>query len=242
MRILIISDIHANLTALEAVLADAGQFDAVWCLGDLVGYGPDPNECIQRIQQLPGLVCLAGNHDAAVAGIIEISSFNDEARKAVIWTQNVIKPQHMNFLKGLTPTSVVGPVHLAHGSPREPIWEYVLDARTALLNFTQFKTAFCFVGHSHFPLRFQKRDQLEIADLSIPQAGVSTVMIPRAIFNPGSVGQPRDRDPRAAYAIYDSIHQTWTSRRVAYDIPSVQIRMRSAKLPPRHIERLGAGW
>jgi len=242
MRILIISDIHANLTALDAVLADAGQFDAVWCLGDLVGYGPDPNECIQRIQQLPGLVCLSGNHDAAVSGIIEISSFNDEARKAVIWTQNVIKPQHKNFLKGLTPTSEVGTVLLAHGSPREPIWEYVLDARTALLNFTQFDTPFCFVGHSHFPLRFQKRDQLEIADLSIPQAGIPTSMIPRAIFNPGSVGQPRDRDPRAAYAIYDSVRQTWTSRRVAYDIPSVQIRMRSANLPPRHIQRLGAGW
>ena len=242
MRILIISDIHSNLSALEAVLVDAGQVDAVWCLGDLVGYGPDPNQCIQRIQQLPGLVCLLGNHDAAVSGIIEIASFNAEARMGVLWTQSVIEPRYVEFLNGLTSHTVIDSVYLAHGSPRQPIWEYVLDSHTALLNFNHFDTPYCFVGHSHLPLRFQKQNEKKNADLSIPQVGYSTAMVPRAIFNPGSVGQPRDHDPRAAYAIFDPDRQTWTSRRVAYDIQSVQDRMRSAKLPPRHIQRLSAGW
>jgi predicted phosphodiesterase len=242
MRILIISDVHANLTALDAVLVDAGQVDAIWCLGDLVGYGPDPNQCIQRIQELPGLVCLQGNHDAAVSGKIDVAAFNSEARMGVLWTQSVIEPQYMEYLKGLTSNTIVDSVYLAHGSPREPIWEYVMDTRIASINFDHFDTPFCFVGHSHFPLRFQKRNEQGTADLSIPQVGSSTAMVPRAIFNPGSVGQPRDHDSRAAYAIFDPDRQAWTSHRVAYDIPSVQNRMRAAKLPERHIKRLGAGW
>lgn len=242
MRTLIISDVHANLTALEAVLLDAGQVDAVWCLGDIVGYGPDPNECIQRIQELPGLVCLLGNHDAAVCGKIDVAAFNSEARMAVFWTRDEIEDQHKEFLLGLESHTIIDSVYLAHGSPREPIWEYVMDTRTAMSNFDLFETPFCFVGHSHFPLKFQERNDQYTADLSIPQVGSTTSMIPRAIYNPGSVGQPRDRDPRAAYAIYDSNRQTWTCCRVAYDIPSVQLRMRAAKLPERHIKRLGAGW
>jgi diadenosine tetraphosphatase ApaH/serine/threonine PP2A family protein phosphatase len=242
MRIIIISDIHANLTALEAILSDAGRFDAVWCLGDLVGYGPDPNQCIQRIQSLPGLVCLLGNHDAAVTGKIELAAFNNEARMGVLWTRNEIEDVNNEFLKGLEANAIVDSVYLAHGSPREPIWEYIMDTRTALSNFELFDTPFCFVGHSHFPLKFQKRNAENIADLSIPPVGSTTMMIPRAIYNPGSVGQPRDRDPRAAYAVYDSSRQTWTCCRVEYDIPSVQTRMRAANLPERHIKRLGAGW
>lgn len=242
MRILIISDVHANLSALDAVLVDAGQVDAVWCLGDLVGYGPDPNECTQRIQQLPNLTCLEGNHDAAVSGKIDVAAFNSEARQGVLWTQSVIEMQNLEFLHNLTSHTLVDSVCLAHGSPREPIWEYIMDTRIASMNFDHFDTPFCFVGHSHFPIRFQKRNEQGKAELSIPQVDSSTTMIPRAIYNPGSVGQPRDHDPRAAYAIFDPDRQTWTSHRVAYDIPSVQIRMRAAKLPPRHILRLGAGW
>ncbi len=242
MRILVVSDIHANLTALDAVLNHAGQVDSVWCLGDLVGYGPDPNQCIERIQQLPGLVCLIGNHDAAVMGRIEISSFNSEARAAVLWTRSVINQQNLDFLFRLSPNKMVDSIYLAHGSPRDPIWEYILDIRTAVANFNHFKTPFCFVGHSHFPLRFQMENQQEQAELFIPQVDTATPMIPRAIFNPGSVGQPRDRDARAAYAVYESDHQTWTLHRVDYDIPSVQIRMREANLPAKHIQRLGAGW
>ena len=242
MRIWIISDIHANLTALETVITDAGRVDAVWCLGDLVGYGPDPNECVQLIQQLPNLVCLNGNHDEAVSGKIEITSFNNDARLAVLWTRSVIEPHHVEYLNGLTSHTIENSVYLVHGSPRQPIWEYIIDTRTALINFDHFDTPYCFVGHSHIPLIFQKRNGKPKADLSIPPVDSSVAMVPRAIFNPGSVGQPRDHDPRAAYAIFDPDRQTWKSCRVPYDIQSVQARMRTAKLPQQHIQRLSAGW
>lgn len=242
MRILIISDIHANITALEAVLADAGEVDAVWCLGDLVGYGPDPNECVEKIRQLPNLVCLIGNHDAAVAGVISNTPFNSEARQAVIWTQSIIAPTHLNFLRTLTSLEVRDSVCLAHGSPRQPVWEYVLDTRTAKQNFEHFDTPFCFVGHSHLPVVFQMHPENETTKLSIPVVNTARDMIPRAIFNPGSVGQPRDRDPRASYAIFDPSRHTWYYRRVSYDIQSVQDRMQLANLPERHIQRLSAGW
>ncbi len=242
MRILIISDIHANLTALEAVLADAPQVDAVWCLGDLVGYGPDPNECVTRVRQLPNLVCLFGNHDAAVSGMIDISSFNNEARMAVLWTQSVIGQANLEYLRSLSPQTVIDSVHIAHGSPRQPIWEYLLDTRTASENFDYFETPYCFVGHSHLPVVFQKEDGQDKTDLSIPKANTSLEMVPRSIYNPGSVGQPRDRDPRSAYAVFDSDRQVWNLRRIPYDIYKVQERMRAARLPQRHIQRLSAGW
>lgn len=242
MRILIISDIHSNLTALEAVLAHASPIEAVWCLGDLVGYGPDPNECIQRIQELPNLVCLHGNHDAAAAGMIEVDTFNYEARTAVEWTQSVLSPANVQYLRSLPDHTVVDSVSLAHGSPREPTWEYLLDIHTATVNFDHFETPFCFVGHSHVPVVFQLQDGAHSARLSTPAADSSLEMTPRAIFNPGSVGQPRDHDPRAAYAIFDQDNQTWYQHRVEYDIPIVQARMYQANLPPRHIQRLSAGW
>jgi predicted phosphodiesterase len=242
MRILIISDIHANLTALDAVLDDAPQVDAVWCLGDLVGYGPDPNECVKRVQELPNLVCLFGNHDAAVTGKIDIGSFNNEARLAVLWTQSVIEQENIDYLKALNPQTVIDSVHLAHGSPRQPIWEYLLDTRTAFENFDYFETPYCFVGHSHLPVVFRLENNKRTTDLSIPEVNSSLKMVPRTICNPGSVGQPRDRDPRAAYAVFDSDRQTWNLRRVPYAIHEVQERMRAAGLPPRHIQRLSAGW
>jgi predicted phosphodiesterase len=242
MRILIISDIHSNLTALEAVISDAGQVDAVWCLGDLVGYGPDPNECIKTIQQVPNLVCLLGNHDAAVAKIIDNASFNSEARIAVLWTQSVLSQSNLEFLKGLSPQTVVDSVTLAHGSPRQPIWEYLLDIHTATSNFDHFETPYCFVGHSHLPVIYERQDELMNARLLIPEVNSSRDMAPRAILNPGSVGQPRDRDPRASYAIFDPDDQTWSYHRTAYDVPSVQARMQLAQLPQRHIQRLTTGW
>jgi predicted phosphodiesterase len=242
MQILVISDIHSNLTALEAVLTDAAPYDAVWCLGDLVGYGPDPNECIQRVRQLPDLVCLIGNHDAAVIGDIDIDSFNQEARVVVRWTQRVLNEENEMYLRGLPETQVVDSVTLAHGSPRQPVWEYLLDNRTATQNFAYFDTPFCFVGHSHLPVVFQLHDDRRLADLFVPGMEQCLEMTPRAIFNPGSVGQPRDRDPRAAYAIFDSESLTWTCHRVAYEIPRVQERMQDAGLPDRHIIRLSAGW
>lgn len=242
MRILVISDIHANLTALEAVLADAGEIDAAWCLGDLVGYGPDPNECIQRVRELPDLVCLIGNHDAAALGQIELASFNPEARLAIQWTQEILTPASRNYLKGLPERVVNDPVTLVHGSPRQPVWEYLLDARTATRNFDYFDTPYCFVGHSHLPLIYQLRDEDPMAKLVIPEPQSRIDLSPRAILNPGSVGQPRDHNPSASYAVFRPDELTWEYCRVEYDIASVQARMQESGLPERHILRLSAGW
>ena len=242
MKILVISDLHANKTALEAVIEDAGQVDATWCLGDVVGYGPDPNECIERIRFLPNLTCLMGNHDAAVIEQIDIISFNAEARLAVEWTQSVITPASLKFLKSLSSTAKVEGQTLAHGSPRHPVWEYLLDSRSVIENFEHFETPFCFVGHTHLPVIYQLDGQHQLPDQIIPGEGQPIELQPRAIINPGSVGQPRDRNPEAAYAIFDSESNVLTHHRAAYDVKAVQKRMRAARLPARHINRLEIGW
>jgi predicted phosphodiesterase len=243
MRVLIISDIHANLTALEAVIADAGEIDAVWFLGDLVGYGPDPNECIERVQTLPGLVALTGNHDAATLEKLSTESFNHDARRAVHWTQDEISLENLSYLEELNgKIQVTDDVILAHGSPRQPIWEYILNTRAAAENFYFFDSPYCFVGHTHLPSIFCFRNSDSDADLIVPTENVSFSLSPRMILNPGSVGQPRDRDPRAAYALLDVDKSEIEFRRVEYDIQAVQERMREADLPDRHIDRLELGW
>jgi diadenosine tetraphosphatase ApaH/serine/threonine PP2A family protein phosphatase len=242
MRTLIISDIHANLTALETVLTDAGPFDAAWCLGDLVGYGPDPNECVERISQLPNLQCILGNHDAAAAGSIEVDAFNPDARKTVLWTQERLTPANKDYLKNLPERANLDFITLVHGSPFRPVWEYLLDTRTATFSFEFFDTPYCFVGHTHLPVSYYLPDDRLIAQLIVPEHISQMTLAPRSILNPGSVGQPRDRDPRAAYAILDMTNYTWEWHRVEYDIQSVQERMRKENLPERHITRLSAGW
>ncbi len=242
MKTLLISDVHANLTALEAVLTDAGSFDATWCLGDLVGYGPDPNECVERVAALPNLQCVMGNHDAAALRLIEIDAFNPEARAALVWTQKRLSETNAAFLNERPEMITVDQITLAHGSPRQPVWEYLLDTRTATANFEYFDTLYCFVGHTHLPVIYYLPDDQRIAHLIVPENTTQVTLAPRAIINPGSVGQPRDRDPRAAYALLDMDDYTWKWHRVAYDIASVQERMRQAELPERHIVRLAAGW
>lgn len=243
MLILIISDIHANLPALEAVLAEAGEeFEATWCLGDLVGYGPDPNECIARVRNLPNLKCIIGNHDAAALNQIDSETFNPEARAAIHWTQKALSDGSRSFLESLPDRIELDHVTLAHGSPRHPVWEYLLDTRTATLNFDYFETRLCFVGHTHLPVIYILHEGNYIAHLDIPEPNQKLTLPTRAIVNPGSVGQPRDRDPRAAFAIYDTEEQTWDYRRVPYDVSAVQERMQEAGLPERHIQRLSAGW
>lgn len=242
MHILIISDIHANLDALNTVLDDAGHYDAVWCLGDLVGYGPDPNDCVERIQRLPGLKCILGNHDAATLEKIDVSAFNPEARTALEWTQSALSASNLEYLRSLPEIIKTEMVTLAHGSPRQPVWEYLLDTRTATVNFEYFDTPLCFVGHTHLPVMYYLPDDARMCRLMVPESFTEITLAPRVIINPGSVGQPRDRDPRAAYAIYDDEDNTWTFRRVEYNIAAVQQRMRKANLPQRHIQRLEAGW
>jgi diadenosine tetraphosphatase ApaH/serine/threonine PP2A family protein phosphatase len=242
MRILIISDIHANITALEAVLADAGEFEAAWCLGDLVGYGPDPNECIERIAQLPGVQCIMGNHDAAAVGVIEVEAFNPDARKTVLWTQEKLTPANHEYLRSLPERINLEFITLVHGSPYKPIWEYLLDTRSATVSFECFDTPYCFVGHTHLPVLYYLPDDRLTAQLIVPEHVSLMTLAPRGILNPGSVGQPRDHDPRAAYAILNMDDFIWEWRRVEYDIQSVQERMSKENLPERHIVRLTAGW
>ena len=243
MRVLVISDVHSNFTALEAVLHDAGQIDATWCLGDLIGYGPDPNMVIEEVRQLPALTCMLGNHDAAILGRMELAAFNGDARRSLSWTSNVLTADNMDFLRSLPhATAIRDEVTLAHGSPRDPVWEYILNTLAARLNFEHFATPFCFVGHSHIQSMFHLDQKTDRVSMALTRVGHPTELKPRSIVNPGSVGQPRDRDPRAAYAIYDTEAHTWEARRVEYDIAAVQVRVREAGLPEKHAVRLAEGW
>jgi predicted phosphodiesterase len=241
-KILVISDIHANYSALQAVLNDAPDYDSVWCLGDLVGYGPDPNDCIQEIRNLPKLVCLLGNHDAAVLGNIDIDAFNREASISAVWARENLEVENVRFLQKLPDFNVVGDVTLVHGSPRNPVWEYLLDTYSAEENFNYFDTKCCFVGHTHIPLVYYRDNWDARVHLKQFQDGNTFQIGSRAILNPGSVGQPRDYDPRAAYAIFDVEKRQWESHRVSYDIQAVQKRILDAGLPARHAERLLTGW
>lgn len=243
MRILIISDIHANLAAFETVLNDAkGEWDFVWCLGDVVGYGPDPNECCELLRTLPHL-CLAGNHDWAALGRLDIQTFNADARKAVYWTQEALKPDNIIYLDALPTTFVIGQYTLAHGSPREPVWEYILDPMIAALNFPAFETPYCLVGHTHTPILYRQISERGDTDTSVPQyrKGI-TLNGQRMIINPGSIGQPRDGNPDAAYAILDVEKNVFEHRRIPYPVNVTQRKMRQADLPDRLIMRLEHGF
>ncbi len=243
MRVLIISDIHANLSAFEAVLKDAqGDWDYVWCLGDVVGYGPDPNECVDLLRSLPHLA-LAGNHDWAALGRLDIRTFNSDARKAVTWTAETLRPDNIDYLAALPTTFVLGPYTLAHGSPREPVWEYILDPLIAALNFPHFETPYCLVGHTHTPVAFELlNDHGETESMQPVYRKPLLLNGRRRIINPGSVGQPRDSNPDAAYALLNVDKSVLEYRRIPYDIDAVQERMRRAEMPERLIARLEHGW
>lgn len=242
MRILVLSDIHANLTALEAVLQDAGPFDAAWCLGDIVGYGPDPNQCIERVRRLPNLICLIGNHDAAAVGQIDLDTFNREARLSAHWSRSALTESSLRFLQNLPEKVVCQHVTLTHGSPRNPVWEYLLDTYSAAINFAYFDTQLCFVGHTHLPIVYSLANGNSNAQWQIIQKQEPIQINQRAILNPGSVGQPRDHDPRASYAIFYPEENVWEPHRVEYDVASVQERIYRAGLPQRHGLRLSEGW
>ena len=243
MRILILSDVHANLTALDAVLEDAGSFDRVWCLGDIVGYGPDPNESIERIRSLPGLQCVKGNHDAAILGEIPTRAFNHEARDSLTWLESELSQANKAWLAGLDDRLVMEQVTLVHGSPRNPIWEYIMDLGSGRENMNRFDTQICLVGHTHLP-------SIYIMEGSTPQStrhyglteGEPFNINRKSILNPGSVGQPRDNDPRSSYLLYDDDFEQWVFKRVAYDVRHVQDRILAAGLPKRHAYRLAEGW
>jgi len=243
MRILVISDIHANLSAFEAVLSDAkGDWDYVWCLGDVVGYGPDPNECCDLLRSLPHL-CLAGNHDWAALGRLDIRTFNADARRAVTWTRDALTADNTAYLSALPTTFVLGTYTLAHGSPREPVWEYILDPLIAALNFPHFETPYCLVGHTHTPIFFQLTDDRGDTEAIQPNyREARSLNGHRLIINPGSVGQPRDSNSDAAYGILQVQEAVFEHRRVSYPIKATQDKMRRLDMPKRLITRLEHGW
>ncbi|MCJ7696703.1 MAG: metallophosphatase family protein [Anaerolineaceae bacterium] len=240
MRVLIISDIHSNIVALEAVLYECQDIDKVWCLGDIVGYGPNPNECIECLQGISDLTCIMGNHDAAALGLININAFNHDARRSLEWLSLTLEQKSLDFLRSLPETEIVDGVLLAHGSPRNPIWEYVMDDWVAKLNLSAFETEFCLVGHTHIPVAFSETDH-HLVDIHFLTPGSSTIFRTKSIINPGSVGQPRDRDPRASYLIYDTSEGIWENHRVSYDLELVQDRIYAANLPAKHATRLRNG-
>lgn len=243
MRILVMSDIHANYTALEAVLKDAGQVDETWCLGDLVGYGPDPNAVVEEVREIKNLVCLLGNHDVAVIGKMPLETFNGDARRTLLHHEKVLSASNIDYMKSLSSqTKVRGEATLAHGSPRDPLWEYILNTLSARMNFSAFTTPWCFVGHSHVQCIFVLNEETDQISLEQTKPDVTIQLHSKMILNPGSVGQPRDRDPRAAFAIYDTEARTWTPRRVEYNIAEVQQRIREFKLPEKHALRIAEGW
>lgn len=246
MRVLVISDVHANLAALEAVLADAqGDYDAVWCLGDSVGYGPEPNECVTRIREL-GAIAVVGNHDWAALSRMDVEDFNPVAKRAVLWTREQLSAENTAWLGSLPAQPLVqGAFTLTHGSPRDPVWEYILYPATAAANYASFATAFCLVGHTHIPMLYVQQPETERKVRSLAPVFGRRIALGggwRIILNPGSVGQPRDNDPRSAYAILDTEAETWEARRVAYPIEVTQAHMRAAQLPERLINRLAFGW
>ncbi|MFC1981576.1 metallophosphoesterase family protein [Chloroflexota bacterium] len=242
MRYAIIADIHANLAAFTAVLDDIvqrGGVKAVWCLGDVVGYGPDPRQCIELLRQC-NHVCVAGNHDLAAIGKIETSYFNPGAAAACHWTAEQLSPQDMEYLEDLPLVIEKDDFTLVHGSPREPVWEYILSPSVAGENFAFLKSKFCLVGHSHMPLVFKQDEDDYHAAKFRPETWLALGEY-RLIINPGGVGQPRDGDPRASYAIYDSEASMIRLYRIAYDIEATQSKMMEAGLPIRLVSRLKHG-
>jgi len=241
MRVAVVSDIHSNLHALEAVLAaiEAEAPDELWCLGDLVGYGPRPNECCAAIAERAD-ICLAGNHDLAVRGTIDLAEFGGEAAVAAGWTRDVLEPQAQELLERLEPEGAAHGVALYHGSARDPIWEYVLSDEAALATLELAGSQLVLVGHSHVALRVvQSGDEL---DGGVAPAGTEVeVGDVRALLNPGSVGQPRDGDPRAAYLFLDLNARRASFRRVEYDVERTQREMRDAGLPELLAARLELG-
>jgi len=189
------------------------------------------------------LTCLLGNHDVAVLGKMPFQTFNGEARRSLMWHEDVLAADNADFLKSLPDNAKVrGDVTMAHGSPRDPVWEYIINTLTARLNFEYFDTSLCFVGHSHIQCLFRFDEERDRITLDAPHIDIAMPLNGRAILNPGSVGQPRDRDPRAAYAIFDPDAKTWEARRVEYNFSEVQERIRDAKLPEKHAVRLAEGW
>jgi diadenosine tetraphosphatase ApaH/serine/threonine PP2A family protein phosphatase len=243
MRYAIIADIHSNLAAFTAVLDDINQWGGVaefWCLGDIVGYGPDPHQCLELLRQ-HNHVCVAGNHDWAAIGKLDTTNFNQDAAAACHWTAQQLSPEDTEYLENLPLVIERDDFTLVHGSPREPVWEYLLSVDGARENLAYFQSPFCLVGHSHVPLVFECRETGACSLSEFPEDATLTLAKNRLIINPGGIGQPRDGDPRASYAIYDTEAESISHYRLPYDIGVTQAKMMEYRLPVRLARRLSYG-
>jgi predicted phosphodiesterase len=242
MKVAVISDIHGNRQAFEATLDAVAASDAaeLWCLGDLVGYGADPDACVELARE-HAAVCLAGNHDLAVTAEIPLGEFSRGASLAAQWTRDVIAPENLAFLETLSPQGNEGSVGLYHASPRDPVWEYVLSALLAELCLDKQPHRLCLVGHSHVALSFMRRQgELTTGE---PRRGGSQLDLTAGewLINPGSVGQPRDGDPRASWLLLDLDRLTASFERTDYDVAGAAAAIRAARLPDSLAERLEYG-
>jgi predicted phosphodiesterase len=242
MRVAIVSDIHANRHAFEAVLEDIAESECeeMWCLGDLVGYGAEPDACVELAREHAAL-CLAGNHDLGVTGAIPLEEFSRGAALAATWTRETIVPETLRFLEELEPQLLDEEVGLYHASPRDPVWEYVLSPLQAELCLDAQNHRVCLVGHSHVALSFCRRT----GDLATGQTRDAEEELELEqgewLINPGSVGQPRDGDPRAAWLELETREWRAIYRRTEYDIAGAAAAIRAARLPDSLAERLSYG-
>jgi predicted phosphodiesterase len=242
MKVAVVSDIHSNRQAFEAVIEAVAESEAaeLWCLGDLVGYGADPDACIELARRHVA-VCLAGNHDMAVAGELPLDDFSRGASIAAQWTREVIAPANLSFLSELRPEGHEGSIGLYHASPRDPVWEYVLSALLADLCLDAQPNRVCLIGHSHVASSFVRHEGRPAT--GEPQRDGSELDIASGewLLNPGSVGQPRDGDPRAAWLLLDLDGNTVSYRRTSYDVAGAAAAIKAARLPGSLAERLEYG-
>lgn len=238
-RTLILSDIHGNKDALDAVAAVAGGAERIWCLGDIVGYGPEPAACLAWVREHCDIV-LSGNHDYAVFEPSVARDFNPNAARAAEWTRAQLHADEIAYLRSLPSLVEVDGVTLAHASPADPVWTYILSVVDAHESFAAFSGALCFVGHTHVAACYAKRDGI-LTRVPVVDDERFPLTDGRFIVNPGSVGQPRDRDPRAAYLWYDATAESVIWKRVAYDIAATQEKILAAGLPERLASRLAIG-
>ena len=242
MKVAVVSDIHANRHAFEATLRDVTASDAaeLWCLGDLVGYGAEPDACVELARE-HAAVCLAGNHDLAVTGEIPLDEFSRGAGIAAQWTREVIDPENMAFLEGLRPQALEGQVGLYHASPRDPVWEYVLSALLAELCLDAMPRRLGLIGHSHVALSFGRHDGAPATGEPRREGARLEIGAGEWLLNPGSVGQPRDGDPRASWLLLDLDAMEASFHRSDYDIAGAAAAIRAARLPDSLAERLEYG-
>jgi predicted phosphodiesterase len=241
-RVALLSDVHANLPAFEAVIADieSEDLDEIWCLGDLVGYGAQPDACVALAAETCS-VCLIGNHDLAVLGRLDIRDFSGLARAGVEWTQDHIGEASVDYLSRLEPADTSRMIGLFHASPRDHVWEYVLSVSQAEECLEVMDARIGAVGHSHVALCFWSEDGEGMSGRQAPEGAIAEMSEGRWLLNPGGVGQPRDGDPRAAWLLLDLVETTATWRRVEYPVADAADAIRAAGLPAALSDRLFHG-